>query len=291
MKKMQWICLMLCICLLMAAGLPSAMADGGNAVTAGLKMRIATRTGPSTQYTEPGTFFEKDWYTAHVDVISKAYGSGVWWVQVEFTDGGKLYRAYTGVKRVNVQLDRIPEEEILGTAVLSAAGDVTAYYGPGDRYAKMKDVVPWGTQGKIVMAENGYVLMDFYDEYINQQRRAWIFSDLVDVDWYAGMPESSIPGNLANIAPGTAFWRSDEPSSFCQVLDYQEKGSYSVMNLYLSEVGYFNNVYVYMEGQDHGTFALANGANGEIWFGTQTVAIETYMPQYGIDSVLVFNLR
>lgn len=286
MKNRKWFVLLVCICLMAGICLP-ATADG--VTGAQLKMRMATRTGPSTAYTEPGTFFQDDWQYTRVDVISKAYGSGVWWVQVEFRDSGKLYRAYTGVKRVDVDLNGIAQEQALGTGTLSTAGDTPAYYGPGTQYAKMKDAVPWGAEGTVVMAENGYVLLDYYDEYLNQQRRAWLPSDNVDVSWYSGAPQESIPENLADIQPGTVFRRLDDNASFCQVMDYREKSGYSVMNLYLWEAGYFGNVYVYMDSRDHGTFALANGINGEVWFNSQTIAIEAYMPQYGIDSVLVFG--
>lgn len=288
MKNRKWIVLFVCICWMMSA-LPGAQADGTGRVKAALNMRIATRTGPSTAYTEPGTFFEKNWQYAQVDVISKAFGSGVWWVQVEFTDGGRLYRAYTGVKRVDADLNGVEQEQTLGTATLSTAGDVTAYYGPGIHYAKMNDPVPWGAEGTVVMAENGYVLLDYYDEYLQQQRRAWLPSDNVDVYWYNGAPQESIPDNLAEIQPGTVFRRVDDNTSFCQVMEYREKGSYSLMNLYIWQAGYFGNVYVYMDSRDHGTFTLTNGVNGEIWFNSQTIAVEAYMPQYGVDSVMVFG--
>ncbi len=289
MKNRKWFVLLACVCLMMTSILPGALADGMNAVKAGLKMRIATRTGPSTAYTEPGTFFESNWQYAQVKVISKAFGSGVWWVQVEFTDGGRLYRAYTGVKRVDVDLNGIEQEQMLGTAVLSTAGDTPAHYGPGTHYAPMKDPVPWGAEGTVVMAENGYVLLDYYDEYLNQQRRAWLPADDVDVYWYNGAPQESIPENLADIQPGTVFRRVDDNNSFCQVMEYREKGSYSLMNLYIRQVGYFGNVSVYMDSRDHGTFTLPNGTGGEIWFNSQTIAIEAYMPLYGVDSVLVFG--
>lgn len=289
MKNRKWFVLLACVCLMMTSILPGALADGMNAAKAGLKMRIATRTGPSTAYTEPGTFFVSNWQYAQVKVISKAFGSGVWWVQVEFTDGGRLYRAYTGVKRVDVDLNGIEQEQTLGTAVLSTAGDTPAHYGPGTHYAPMKDPVPWGAEGTVVMAENGYVLLDYYDEYLNQQRRAWLPADDVDVYWYNGAPQESIPENLADIQPGTVFRRVDDNNSFCQVMEYREKGSYSLMNLYIRQVGYFGNVSVYMDSRDHGTFTLPNGTGGEIWFNSQTIAIEAYMPQYGVDSVLVFG--
>lgn len=286
MKNRKWFVLCVCLCLIMAYCL-NASADG--VADARLKMRMATRTGPSTSYTEPGTFFQNDWQYTQVDVLSKAYGNGVWWVQVEFRDGGKMYRAYTGAKRVDADLNKIEEETILGTGTLSTAGDTPAYYGPGTHYAKMNDAVPWGAEGTIVLAENGFVLLDYYDGYLNQQRRAWLPSDDVDVYWYHGAPQESIPENRAEIQPGAVFRRVDDDVSFCQVMEYQEKGGYSRINLYFKEAGYFGNVYVFMDGRDHGAFTLPNGVSGEIWFNIQTIAVEAYMPQYGMDSVLVFS--
>lgn len=281
LKKMVAALLCLCLCL----GLTVAMADG---YTATLKMQIATRTGPSTQYTEPGTFFQKDWQSQRVEVISKAYGSGVWWVQVEFRDGGKLYRAYTGEKRVNVNLDNIPQETVLGYGVLNAAGELYGYYGPGSHYAKTQHMVPWGVEGTLIAAENGYVQLDYYDSDLDEQCRAWLPSDLVDATWYGGVPADSIPENLAQIEPGAMYYETEDPNAFCQVTEYNRKGDYTVMNLYIPRAGYFSNVYVYMLGSDHGTFTLQNGAGGEVWFSTRNVAIDVYMPQYDVTSVLVF---
>lgn len=289
MKRKMWMMLILCICLLLAACIPQALADGQSGTTASLKMRIATRTGPSTAYTEPGTFFQNNWRYTNVDVISKAYGNDVWWVQIEFRDSGKLYRAYTGAKRVNVNLSQVPQESILGYGTMNAAGDVGAYYGPGTHYAKMSNPVPWGAEGAVVAAENGYVLLDYYDENMHMQRRAWLHGDLVDVRWQNGAPQESIPENQADIRPGAVFRRADDYSSFCQVMDYQQKGSYSVIHLYITEAGYFGNVHVYMDGSDHGTFTLSNGATGEIWFNTQRIAMDVYMPQANLYGVLVFD--
>lgn len=290
MNGKRMIALMMSVCLLVCGMLTGAQADGISVNNAGLKMRIATRTGPSTAYTEPGTFFQTTWYKTNVDVISKAYGSGVWWVQVEFEENGKLYRAYTGVKRVNVDLDWVPQESVMGYGVMTAAGDVHGYYGPGSHYTRMSNMVPWCVEGEVIAAENGYVQLDYYDSDLGRQCRAWVPSDLVRVTWYSGYaPESSIPDNLAQIQAGSVYWREDNSNSFCQVMEYRGKGNYSVINLYIPEAGHFSNVYVYMDSRDHGTFSLANGAQGEIWFATKVIAVECYMPQYGIDGVLVFG--
>ena len=52
-------------------------------VNATLNSRLATRTGPSTTYDEPGSFFSAG---HNVTVLSRAYDTrnNIWWVQVEF---------------------------------------------------------------------------------------------------------------------------------------------------------------------------------------------------------------
>ena len=87
--------------------------------------KLATRTGPGTQYDEPGTFNTGREYK----ILSKAFDGNIWWLQVEIrTNRGTIW-AYTGLKRFNnVNLDRIPEEKIIGTCTTSF--DMTGYYSP-----------------------------------------------------------------------------------------------------------------------------------------------------------------
>lgn len=150
-------------------------------VTATLKSQLSTRTGPSTAYDEPGTFFSSTWQNETVMVYSKAFGSGVWWLQIEFQTREGLMRAYTGLKRVNVDIDMIPEETCLGYGMMNLAGDVQGYSGPGTQYAVIRREIPWSVDVSIWGSENTYYLVEFYDEGLSCLRRAWVPRSWVDV--------------------------------------------------------------------------------------------------------------
>ena len=55
-----------------------ALADGMQGYSAKLNKKIATRTGPSRSYDEPGTFFISNWASQTVTVYTKTYLDGVW---------------------------------------------------------------------------------------------------------------------------------------------------------------------------------------------------------------------
>jgi len=150
---------------------------GGSGINTTLTMRLATRSGPSTKYTGLGSYFQAG---SPVRVLTKAfdYSNGIWWVQVEFTYQGTLRRAYTGLKRVNVDIDRVPEETQLGSATVTKAA--TAYYGPGTAYTRYKNAVPAWTTGTVWNRENGYVQF----EYVNSSGtkvRVWLSAGDVNV--------------------------------------------------------------------------------------------------------------
>ena len=125
------LCLSLCLLAACLLALPCAQADGAWGQYASLKMKIATRTGPSTDYTEPGTFFPDTWRNQQVRVLTRCQTNGTWWLQIEFENKGSRYRAYTGLKRVNVDISTVPDEYPMGTAYI--AGDMypIGFYGPG----------------------------------------------------------------------------------------------------------------------------------------------------------------
>ncbi len=145
-------------------------------VNATLNSRLATRTGPSTNYDEPGSFFS----AGHsVYVLSRAYDSrnNIWWVQVEFRYSGAWYRAYTGVKRFNgLNLNAIPEEYQIGECRLT--GSVTGRYGPGSSYAAIARALPaYASCAVFGYADSGsgdYVQIECYDNGLTQYRRAWV---------------------------------------------------------------------------------------------------------------------
>ncbi len=184
--------LLLCVCLLMTSSV--------GAVTASLTMRLSTRTGPGTQYDEPGTYFQKDWQTAQVEVISADWDNhnDIWWVQVDFLVRGTRYRAYTGLKRVNVDINTVYKDTLLG--IDSTKSDAKAYWGPGVDYAMSKYNVPSGTAVKVIDAENGFVQVEFYDARTvtsdRSMRRAWINAVTLHDHWVSqrlGMPSIPAP--------------------------------------------------------------------------------------------------
>ncbi|NLX82848.1 MAG: hypothetical protein GXZ04_03405 [Clostridiales bacterium] len=162
--------LLLCVCLLITSN--------AGAVTANLKMQLSTRTGPGTQYDEPGTYFQNDWQSTQVEVISAAWDNhnDIWWVQVDFLVKGTSYRAYTGLKRVNVDINTVYHDTLLG--IDSTTSAAKAYWGPGSNYAMSKFNVPKGTAVKVYDVENGFVQVEFYDARTatsdRSMRRAWL---------------------------------------------------------------------------------------------------------------------
>ena len=130
----------------------------GRTIYAVLNQKIATRTGPSTKYTEPGTFLKAG---DTVQVISLVYDNNdVPWVLVDFTAYGGHRRAYTGLKRLDISADQIPEERPLNLYV-TIRQDVTPRQGPGRDYMKHKDVTLYaGESATVIMRENGWVMLE-----------------------------------------------------------------------------------------------------------------------------------
>ena len=142
---------------------------------------ISTRTGPSTQYDEPGTFSKDLSYTA----LSKAWDSrnGIWWIQVAFKSNGRVYCGYTGQKRFsNLNVSRLPEEKIIGHCRIN--GPIEAWYAPGFNAAAVKRAVPEGVYCDIYALvryeESDFIQIEFYDSGIGKQRRVWVKDWAVD---------------------------------------------------------------------------------------------------------------
>lgn len=272
-KRIRFFALLLCLLVLLAPGAQAARWSSG------LTMRLSTRTGPSTAYTEPGTFFSS-WQGVTVDVLSKALSGSTWWVQVEFETGGKLYRAYTGAKRVAMDITAVPEEKAIGTGYILNATDVNSYYGPGTRYAPIPELVPAGASGTIVAAENGYVLFDFYDSRLAMQRRAWISDAHINISWYSAPPVNTYdplsPGNHT----GRSYYANDGSGICCQVVSFGGPGAYSYINIYAYGNNYMN-IPVYMECSKFGSFATGEAA-GNITFPHEGLFAELYFPTLGI---------
>lgn len=162
MKRLTAVLMILC---LLAAGCASA-----DSVRATLRQRIATRTGPGTKYTEPGSFLKEGaTVTVHTKVWDHA--NEIWWVQTEFTYSGRSYRAYTGSWRMNVDLTRVPEERPLET--VSVTRSTSVYAGPGSGYASWRDSVSRGTTATLIEVENGYGHIECWNSREGKPWRVW----------------------------------------------------------------------------------------------------------------------
>ena len=157
---------------------PTVYESPRSASNANLKMKLATRSGPGTQYDEPGTFFANNWQSTTVRVLAKEWDGDIWWVLVDFSSGGARYRVWTGLKRVDVNVDALPELYGNGQGTVNATD---TRRGPGSDYAKgprithWQDVVAYGR-------ENGYVEVEYYDDSQNRFYRVWVPSSAVSLD-------------------------------------------------------------------------------------------------------------
>ena len=285
MKKQ---CIRLLAVFLLCALLPAwALADQSG-IPARLSQKIATRTGPSSAYDEPGTFLASSFSNAQVTVLTKAQGNGVWWLQIEFQDGGSRYRVYTGQKRVNVDISRVPEETLLGRGSMSAAGSVPGYYGPGPQYAPISAPVPWSVDVTVWGAENGYLLVDFFDDEAQTQRRAWVYAGHVDVQWHGARPSGSQMSPSVHIQPGALYHLENDWESTCRVYHLGGLGEESLIELHLMDYGHFGILPVTMTDRDSGVYTIPGVGGGDIWFYDDRIVLEFHMPGAGIAETLVF---
>lgn len=133
---------------------------------------LYTRSGPSTIYDEIGGYELKG---QNVHVITAAWDSrnGIYWLQVDVNKGkGNHRRIYTGLKRISIDINRVPKEELIGNAVISASTEL--YYGPGTNYERRWVSLPVGTVGTVYNDENGYVQFEFKPSSGSQLMRVWV---------------------------------------------------------------------------------------------------------------------
>ena len=123
------------------------------------KMDISTRSGPATEYNGLGDYRVRgNW----VKVLSRVFDGNIWWLQIEFDYKNDLIRCYTGLKRVDIEIERVPDESgPIGTGIVIAESD--AYYGPGVYYKKQPErfLPPVGTTGTVYDRENGWVFLEW----------------------------------------------------------------------------------------------------------------------------------
>ena len=145
-----------------------------------LLMKLATRSGPGRQYDEPGTFFGKNWKTTTVRALGKSWDGNTWWVLVDFSNSGKAsYRVWTGLKRLDLNIDQLKEINPIGQGTVNATS--RTYRGPGENYVKAKvnisgwkDVVAYGR-------ENGFVEVEFIQG--SRWYRVWVPEAETSIDW------------------------------------------------------------------------------------------------------------
>ncbi len=261
MKRIH-VLVFLAVLLLAAAFCTAASADTYGT----LNQKMATRTGPGTRYDEPGTFFGSNYHGQRVRVISRA-NTGVWWLQVEFTYKGEKMRAYTGLKRVDgVNLNRVPEESVIGTC--NTSGSVTGYYGPGTDYRAMKYAVPGNTRCDVIMAENGYLLVEFpYTRGKYQKSRAWVPEHAVSTSGDFG--GSRKPDSVSTAREGTFWWTQEPQWSSCK-LHFTSNVNMTV-ELFFYRIATINGM-IHLDSGSHGTFRgwfdddRINTISGEVWF-------------------------
>ena len=149
--------------------------------TAQTLMRVASRSGPGTNYDELGSYHKKG-YT--LTVLSRAYDdrNGIWWLQVELNYGSELRRMYTGLKRVDIDINTVQDETPLYFARVNS--DKIPDYGPGTAYTAHKNAIAAGTEGIVYAFEDGWMLFEFYNADKDRYRRVWMPIERLDIISY-----------------------------------------------------------------------------------------------------------
>lgn len=144
--------------------------DAPYTMYATLNQRMATRTGPGTKYSEPGTFFSKGDMVKLISLTTDSNGTK--WVQAEIEADGQPMRVYTGLKRfTGVDVNALCREERMNVVAMLDS-DITPTYGPGWYYAEYDFTLRKGSEVLVLDAENGYDMCEFYLN--GKPYRAWI---------------------------------------------------------------------------------------------------------------------
>ncbi len=159
------------------ARLCSASTGGTSAQdSATLTDTMMTWSGPGYGYDQLGSYSQSGGYVRPLSAVwSEA--EQTWWVQVEFSRFNEKRRAYTPAAYVSVDPELLQGETLLGTGETS--GRVRAKYGPSYAYSSHTPLLEKGISGDVWAIEGDYLLLDFFDETQNCQRRVWLPSDYV----------------------------------------------------------------------------------------------------------------
>lgn len=147
-------------------------------IAATLIMKMATRLGPSTAYSEILGTLPQD---TKIVVIEQTMGS-VPWALVDYEYQGARYRAYTGMKRIQTYYSVPWAGTDYGNGWTQEKTE--AYYGPGYAYARHPEDVEAYTQLRVFGLECGFLICDF------QRGDLWIraYIPLDDRVWYDEIP-------------------------------------------------------------------------------------------------------
>ena len=146
---------------LLAYGVRLLPFEGGSSVSAILEQSDGARSGPSTEYSEWGTFLPGG---QAVNVVSYTYDQhNAPWVQLEYTSDRRHSRSYTLYMRLlgAPPLSSLPREYPLGR-VATVLQETVPFTGPGldyEQYRTMK-LLP-GRQGTAIAAEGDWLMIDF----------------------------------------------------------------------------------------------------------------------------------
>ena len=141
-----------------------------------LVKRIATRSGPSNYFDEPGSFFSAG---DEVKVLSKAWDNEneIWWFQVEFQYDGEWYRAYTPASRIDLSADYVPTETTEPFETVIGA-DTRVFFGPGTEYREFRYSVAYaGYAVKVYAVEGDWAQIEYYDWATEARRRGWVVTE------------------------------------------------------------------------------------------------------------------
>lgn len=146
-------------------------------VEARLLKTAATRSGPSNDYDEPGSFFDKGTY---VNVVSKSWDveNELWWFQLEFQYRDEWMRAYTPDNRVDIDPDLVPTENDEGDA-REVLYDQRVYFGPGEEYKMYKVSMLYKGSRAVIYnyeerGEQIWAQIHYHDYAVGEDRRGWV---------------------------------------------------------------------------------------------------------------------
>lgn len=185
LRTARRVSLLLTLCLLCAAvpgahASPEGFSIDVSYITVLAIDNLSTRSGPSTAYSETGTYKVKG---QQIRLYSYAFDSnGVCWVQCDIPYNDVYRRLYTGLKRFDATVDdlaALPLEDPMNFTPVRALETATALYGPGLGYgAYGKLTVDRGQRVSLISAIDDFAQVEWTTA--KQSYRAWVFAGSLD---------------------------------------------------------------------------------------------------------------